>query len=192
MLPWDELDGGKHLIHLRISGFSPFQTYCESIITIGPEQLPPIGEKGNYLAEVPLAIEQFEPTRSNGIKDILDRLYASEEGTSENKAFRLEGKKQTIARIGAINRQIGAISVVVFDRQTLAPSILFKEGEGSTRTTRVLVVSGGGPLLFMANFGRTMEKNVVDSDDSVSTVSRYISFNFASDSFKLLLSQEAF
>lgn len=44
MLPWDELDGGKHLIHLRVSGH---QTYCESIVTtIGPEQLSLIGEKG--------------------------------------------------------------------------------------------------------------------------------------------------
>ena len=34
MLPWDELDGGKHLIHLRVSGHSPFQTYCEPIITV--------------------------------------------------------------------------------------------------------------------------------------------------------------
>ena len=194
ILPWDQLDESKHLVHLRMSGLTscrnaPFQTYCETTIAIGSDQISGIGN--THLARV--TRDQFG---SNGGADdgnemagLLESLYGTA-GAAENSSFRPESRMQSCKCIDSLNRRLDAISIVAFDRQTLAPSIMFKEDDksgGSTRTILTCIIRDDGYLSITADIQRPMCMHF--EAGNAPFLIRSVCLYFRKDSFGLALSQ---
>ena len=195
ILPWDQLDGNKHLVHLRISGLTscrnaPFQTYCETTIAIGPDQISSMGN--TQLARVPLTRDQFRSDGGaddgNEIAGLLDTLYGTA-GAAETSSFRPESRMQSCKCIDSLNRRLDTISIVAFDRQTLAPRILFKGDDksgGSTRTILTCIMRDDGYLSITADIQRPMYGHF--EAGNASFLIRSVCLYFRRDSFGLALS----
>ena len=90
-----------------------------------------------------------------------------------------------------MNRRLDTISIVAFDRQTLCPSVLFKEDDnsgGSTKTTLTTTLDGGY-LRIIADIDRSMYRRV--GGDNTSVVIRLVYFLFRRDAFELAFSTTA-
>ena len=198
VLPWEELDESKHLVFLRMSGLtshrhSPFQTYCETTIGIKANQ---IARRGSIrLARVPLTKDQFGLPGGAGIvgndmAGLLDSLYTAK-GAAENTSFHPESIVQSCKRIDSLNRRLDTISIVAFDRQTLAPSILFKEDDRSGGATRTILACAleDGHLSIFADVDRSMNVSLEAGVADASLVTRSVCFYFQRDSFCLALAQ---
>lgn len=195
ILPWDQLDGSKHLVHLRISGLTssrntPFQTYCETTIAVSSDQISSMGN--THLARVPLTRDQFGSDGgaddSNEMAGLLDSLYGTT-GAAENSSFHPESRMQSCKCIDSLNRRLDAISIVAFDRQTLAPSVMFKEDDtsgGSTRTILTCIMRDDGYLSITADIQRPMYGHFEAGDASF--LMRSVCLYFRRDSFGLALS----
>ena len=197
MLPWEKLDTSKHLVYLRMSGqaccrYSTPQTFCESVIQIDSSELHSLyRKKEGGVAKIPLSKCQFQMARAserNDMQDLLDHLYP--EAESENMSFR--GTMNSCHRIDFINRRLKAITMVAFDRKTLAPSILFKDNslpEGPASTLFACTQHEDGHVAIVASVGRSMNTQIKDSDGDTFLVRRSVHLYFQKNSFGLAIGQ---
>ena len=190
VLPLGQLDESKHLVHLRMSGLTScrnthFETYCETTITISHDQISSMGN--THVARVPLTMDQFGSaggaSNCNEMAGLLGSLYATE-GATENSPFHPENRMVSCKCIGKWDSRLDTISIVAFDRQTLAPSVLFKEDDktgGPIRTILTSTEQADGYLSIAA-----LAQRLMHSDTSFAA--RSVSFYFQRNSFGLALS----
>ena len=94
-------------------------------------------------------------------------------------------------RIDFINRRLKAITMVAFDRKTLAPSILFKDNslpEGPA-STFFACTQHDGHVAIVASVGRSMNTQIKDSDGDTFLVRRSVHLYFQRNSFGLAIGQ---
>lgn len=200
MLPWEKLDTSRHLVYLRMSGqaccrYSAPQTFCESVIQIDSSELHSLyKKKEGGVAKIPLSKCQFRVARAserNDMRDLLDHLYPEDpEGRSQNMAF--QGTMNSCHRIDFINRRLKAITMVAFDRKTLAPSILFKDNslpEGPASTLFACTQHEDGHVAIVASVGRSMNTQMKDSGGDTFLVRRSVHLYFQKKSFGLAIGQ---